>query len=346
MRPATSAEIDRWDHLLMANPDGGNMLQTRAWGEFKRGWGWRPAYLVSDDPGMPVATLFLRRHVPGLGWLWYAPKGPAASTADQLAQMLSSRSAFPGAFCVQVEPELPDTAANRLALTSAGLRKAEDVQISRATAIVDLAPDEEAVLASFKPKTRYNIRLAGRRGVTVTAVPCDKAGVTAMYGLMAAAFQRAGFPLRPQTYYSGYWRLFEASGQGQLFLARLGEEVLAGAFVIRVGDRAWYKDGGSVTHRHEAMAPHLVQWEAMRWLRARGVRSYDLFAVPSQEQSAAGDHPLGGLLQFKAGFTADIREFVGTWELVLDERRHRLWRRAGEPLARRLRWRLRGDLLY
>ena len=346
MRPATSAEIDRWDHLLMANPDGGNMLQTRAWGEFKRGWGWRPAYLVSDDPGMPVATLFLRRHVPGLGWLWYAPKGPAASTADQLAQMLSSRSAFPGAFCVQVEPELPDTPANRLALNSAGLRKGEDVQISRATAIVDLAPDEEAVLASFKPKTRYNIRLAGRRGVTVTAVPCDKAGVTAMYGLMAAAFQRAGFPLRPRAYYSGYWRLFEASGQGQLFLARLGEEVLAGAFVIHLGDRAWYKDGGSVTHRHEVMAPHLVQWEAMRWLRARGVRSYDLFAVPSQEQRETGDHPLGGLLQFKAGFTADIREFVGTWDLVLDERRHRIWRRAGEPLVRRLRWRLRGDLLY
>jgi lipid II:glycine glycyltransferase (peptidoglycan interpeptide bridge formation enzyme) len=167
-----------------------------------------------------------------------------------------------------------------------------------------------------------------------------------MYRLMAAAFRRAGFPLRPQPYYSGYWRLFEASGQGQLFLARLGEEVLAGAFVIHLGDRAWYKDGGSVTHRHEVMAPHLVQWEAMRWLRARGVRSYDLFAVPSQDQLATGDHPLGGLLQFKAGFTSDIREFVGTWELVLDERRHRIWKRAGEPLLRRLRWRVRGDLLY
>lgn len=346
MRPATPAEIDRWDDLVLSNPDGGNMLQTRAWGEFKRSWGWQPAYLVSDESAMPVAALFLRRHVPGLGWLWYAPKGPAASSVDQLGQMLASRSAFPGAFCVQVEPELAGTPANRLALTSLGLRKAEDVQISRATAIVDLAPDEDAVLASFKPKTRYNIRLAGRRGVTVAPVPCDEAGVTAMYGLMAAAFQRAGFPLRPPAYYSGYWRLFEASGQGQLFLARLGEEVLAGAFVIHVGDRAWYKDGGSYTQRHELMAPHLVQWEAMRWLRARGVRSYDLFAVPSQEQLATGDHPLGGLLQFKAGFTTDIREFVGTWELVLDERRHRLWKRAGEPLVRRLRWRLRGDLLY
>jgi len=56
MRPATPAEIDRWDDLVLSNPDGGNMLQTRAWGEFKRSWGWRPAYLVSGDPAMPVAA--------------------------------------------------------------------------------------------------------------------------------------------------------------------------------------------------------------------------------------------------------------------------------------------------
>jgi len=346
MRPANRAEIDRWDDLVLANPDGGSMLQARAWGEFKRDWGWRPAYLVSDDPAAPVAALFLRRHVPGLGWLWYAPKGPGVTAAHQLARVLASRDAFDGAFCVQVEPELADTSANRLALSSLGLRKAEDVQISRATAVVDLAPDEEALLASFRPKTRYNIRLAARHGVRVDPIPCGTAGVATMYALMAAAFERAGFPLRPLAYYSAYWRLFEASGQGQLFVARLGDEVLAGAYVVRLGDRAWYKDGGSVTHRHEVMAPHLVQWEAMRWLRAEGARSYDLFAVPTQEQLATGNHPLGGLWQFKAGFTADVREFVGTWDLVLDERRYRLWRRAGEPLARRLRWRLRRDLLY
>jgi lipid II:glycine glycyltransferase (peptidoglycan interpeptide bridge formation enzyme) len=346
MRPATPAEIDRWDDLLLADPDGGTMLQTRAWGEFKRNWGWQPAYLVSNDPALPVAALFLRHHVPGLGWLWYAPKGPRVSSANQLARVLASRDAFAGAFCVQVEPEMADTPANRLALTALGLRKAEDIQISRATAVVDLSPDEESLLASFRSKTRYNIRLAGRHGVSVEPIPCSEAGVATMYALMAAAFDRAGFPLRPLSYYSGYWRLFEASSQGQLFLARLEEEVLAGAFVVRLGDRAWYKDGGSVTHRHEVMAPHLIQWEAMRWLRARGVRSYDLFAVPTHEQLASGRHPLGGLWQFKTGFTTDVREFVGTWDLVLDERRYRIWRQTGEALTKRLRWRLRRDLLY
>jgi lipid II:glycine glycyltransferase (peptidoglycan interpeptide bridge formation enzyme) len=346
MRPATDAEIDGWDDLLLGNPDGGGMLQARAWGEFKRGWGWSPVYLVSDDPAAPVAALFLRRHVPALGWLWYAPKGPGVASVDQLIRLLRHRGAFPGAFCVQVEPELADTEEHRQALADAGLRKAEDVQISRATVIVDLSPGEDGLLASFRPKTRYNIRLAGRHGVTVDRAGCGDAQVRAMYRLMAAAFSRAGFPLRPLAYYSGYWRLFEANGQGQLFLARLGDEVLAGAYVVHLGDRGWYKDGGSVTRHHEVMAPHLVQWEAMRWLLARGARSYDLFAVPTSDQLAVDGHPLQGLQQFKTGFTSDVREFVGTWDLVLDERRYALWRRAAEPLTRRLRWRLRRDLLY
>jgi len=57
-------------------------------------------------------------------------------------------------------------------------------------------------------------------------------------------------------------------------------------------------------------------------------------------------HPLAGLWQFKSGFSSDLREFVGTWELVLQPRRDLLWRRAAEPVTRRVRWRLRHDLLY
>jgi lipid II:glycine glycyltransferase (peptidoglycan interpeptide bridge formation enzyme) len=345
VRVATPAEIDRWDELVKANPDRGNMLQTRVWGEFKRAWWWRPVYLFEDDPADRVATLFLRRRVRGLGWLWYAPKGPGVTSAEQLRRLLADRHLFTDAFCIQVESEAPDTADNRAALVAMGLRKAADVQVSRATIVVDIVPDEAAILSSFKPKTRYNIRLAGRRGVTVDPVPCTEINVEVLHGLMARAFERAGIPLRPLTYFADYWRLFEASGQGQLFLAQRDGEVLAGAYVVFLGEKAWYKDGGSVGDRGELMAPHLLQWEVMRWLRAHGVRSYDLFAVPRSDQEA-DDSPLHGLWQFKSGFSTDVRQFVGTWDLVLDERRYRLWRRIGEPVMRRVRWRLHGDLFY
>jgi lipid II:glycine glycyltransferase (peptidoglycan interpeptide bridge formation enzyme) len=345
VREATPDEIDRWDELVRGNPDRGSMLQTRAWGEFKRTRWWQPVYLVAGDPADSVAMLFLRRRIRGLGWLWYAPKGPGVTSAEQLRPLMVERDIFANAFCIQVEPEAPDSPDNRAALAGMGFRKAADVQVSRATIIVDIAPDEAAILSSFKPKTRYNVRLAQRRGVTVEPVPCSERNVAVMYGLMTQAFQRARLPLRPLTYFAGYWRLFEASGQGQLFLARRDGEALAGAYVVFLGEKAWYKDGGSVGDRSELMAPHLLQWEAMRWLRARGVRSYDLVAVPRSDEEATHSS-LHGLLQFKAGFSGDVRQFVGTWDLVLNERRYRLWRRIGEPVVRRVRWQRHGDLFY
>ncbi len=347
-RPARPAEIEGWDELVQANPDGGHMLQTRAWGEVKRRWGWRPSYLVSKSPspGAPLAALFLRRHVAGLGSVWYAPKGPGVDSTERLERLLAERDAFMGAFSVMVEPELEDTGENRAALQALGLRKIEDIQIARATVIVDLTPSEDDILGSFRAKTRYNIRLAARRGVTVEMVPCEPPGIAVMHRLMAAAFARAGYPLRPLEYYAAYWRLFEASRQGALMIARLGDEALAGAYLTWLGSKAWYKDGGSSVRHRELMAPHLLQWEAMRWLRSRGVHSYDLFAVPRSHDLDRPEHPLHGLWQFKSGFSSDLREYVGTWALVLDERRYWLWRRMAEPVVRRARWRLRHDLLY
>ncbi len=346
MRRATRSEIGAWDELVRANPDGGHMLQTRAWGELKRRWGWHPEYMVAEGSSGPVAILLLRRRVPGLGSLLYAPKGPGVVSTGDLDRVLSGRDGLGDAFCVEVEPELPDTPVARAALTAMGLRKGEDVQIARATLVVDLTPSEDALLASFRPKTRYNIRLAARRGVTVSVEPCEDGAVRAMHRLMAAASDRAAFPLRPLPYYATYWRLFEASGQGALLLARLGDEVLAGAYVAWLGGRAWYKDGGSSLRHRELMAPHLVQWEAMRHLRSRGVTEYDLFAVPGRAEQRDPASPLRGLWQFKSGFSGELREFVGLWDLVLDARRQAIWRRVVEPVVRRARWRLRGDLLY
>src|SRR5438105_9692819 len=127
---------------------------------------------------------------------------------------------------------------------------------------------------------------------------------------MAATQSRAAFTLRPKRYFAGYWRLHEAAGQGQLFFATWNGALLAGLFATFLGAKAWYKDGGSVKEHSDVMAPHLLQWGAMRWLRNRGVASYDLVAVPPPEQLNE-QHPLYGLYRFKSGFSDAITEFVG-----------------------------------
>jgi serine/alanine adding enzyme len=346
VRPATRGEIGSWDELVVANPDGGQILQTRAWGEFKRRWGWRPSYWIASSGAQDVAVLFLRRNVPGFGELWYAPKGPGVVDPGALVAVLGDRDSMRNAFAVKVEPEIEDSHADRRAWRQAGLVKSPaDVQISRSTIVVDLDRDEDAVLGSFKPKCRYNIRLAARRGIEVATVPMTDANIATMYSLMAATRERAGFFLRSENYFRGYWELQAASGQGQLFFASWRGEVLAGVFVTFVGKHGWYKDGGSTKEHSDLMAPHLLQWEVMRWLRARGARTYDLVAVPPST-SLDSAHPLYGLYRFKSGFNETITDFVGTWDLALRRRTYGAWQRWGESAANRINRHLRHDLLY
>jgi serine/alanine adding enzyme len=335
-----------WDELVAANPGGGQFLQTRAWGEFKRRWGWTPTFWLAQASGRDVAVLFLRRGVAGFGDLWYAPKGPGIARAGDLVEVLADRERLRGAFLVKVEPEVEESAADPHAWHAAGLHKSKgDVQMSRATIVVDLDRDEDTLLASFKPKTRYNIRLAARRGVEVTSVPMNDANIDVMYSLMAATQDRARFVLRGARYFRQYWELQAASGQGQLFFASWRGEILAGLYAIHLGDRAWYKDGGSTRLHSELMAPHLLQWEVMRWLRQRGVHRYDLVAVPPSSQLTE-QHPLYGIYRFKSGFSGRITDFVGTWDLPLRPRAYAAWQRFGETATQRLRWRRHHDLLY
>ncbi len=346
MRPATRAEIVGWDKLIVANPDGGQILQTRAWGEFKRRWGWRASYWIATAGGRDVAVLFLRRRIPGFGELWYAPKGPGVVNPQDLVEVLADRGAMQGALVVKVEPEIQEKQADERAWHRAGLRKAAaDVQMSRSTIVVDLDGDEDAILASFKSKCRYNIRLAGRRGVEVQPVPMTDANIATMYSLMAATRERAGFFLRSESYFRGYWELQAASGQAQLFFASWRGQVLAGVVATFVGTHGWYKDGGSIKEHSDLMAPHLLQWEVMRWLRERGVRTYDLVAVPHSTQLKEA-HPLYGLYRFKSGFNETVTDFVGTWDLPLRPRAYTAWQRWGESTANRINRRLRHDLLY
>lgn len=345
MREATSVELAAWDDLVADNPDGGQYLQTRAWGEAKSRWGWQPRHLVDDTGTFRVATLFLTRRIPALGELWYAPKGPGVTDAAVLAELAPWTPRPRGVFAVKVEPEIA-AGADVGRWRAAGLVKAPgDIQSNRATILVDLRPGEDAILASFKPKTRYNIRLAARRGVTVVDRAVDSAHTEVLYRLLVETNARVGIPVRPRAYFDDCWTQLASRDQGRLFFAVHEGEVLAGAFIAYLGRRGWYKDGGSTRRRSSLMAPYLLQWEVMRHLRARGTESYDLVAVPRPDDMAP-DHAFAGLHRFKSGFNEAVTEYVGVWDWPVRPRALRAWNAAGDKLARNWAARVHHDFFY
>lgn len=340
MRKATTKEVARWNKLVAQNPDGGEVLQAREWGEFKGRHGWKPRYFMYNLEGAQIAAMFLTRSVKGLGELWYCPKGPGVITSEQFLELAEVTKATMGnqphrPFVVKFDPELIEDQKIKRALRASlvGLKKAPtDVHISRATIKVDLQPSLDDIIARFKSKTRYNVRLSDRKGVTVEPVTPTKQNFDTMYDLIMHTQKRAGFIVRPKAYCVDYWQAQAKAGCAQLFLASYQGQALAGAFVTMLGSKAWYKDGGSRRDHNELMTPYLLQWEIMKWLKAKGITSYDFVGIPPRGRRIPED-PMYGLFAFKQGFGGQIEQFIGAWDLPLNDTKYKLWCRVGERLV-------------
>ena len=348
MRPATADELARWDDLIAANPDGGNVLQLKAFAETKAAQGWRPQYLMMGEGSDTVAILALERHIPLLGRFWYVPKGPGIVNPDQLKAFVAAIRSLPNPpFAIRLDPEVTALQIKAADITKLGLVKApRDIQYNVNTVIIDLKPSEEDILNSFKQKTRYNVRLATKKGVTAQAVETTDANIDTMYQLYATTTKRAGVYLRSKSYFADFWHHHATSGHGQLFFASYHGQVLAGAFVTYIGHKALYKDGGSVREHTEVQAPYELQWQIMLWLKKHGITEYDLHGSPPAHRIDDRTHPLAGLARFKTGFNQNVTEYVGTYDLPLDNAKYHCWIKLGERLATTYEFRVKRQLFY
>jgi len=337
IRAASEQEIGQWDNLVAQNSDGGHIYNTFEWNEFKKTASWQPHYLVYEQAGFVLYFCLAEKTASFLGTIYYCSKGPGMFK-DYKASELSiaqfkdfctelKRYVYTidkKAILVKLEPELLEGEYN---LREVGLRKSSaDLQF-KATIFVDLTPSEEEILASFKQKTRYNVRLAQRKGVVIERRDMTEENIELMFELMSATQARAGFFLRKKNYFALYWKILADAGLGQLLVATHEGEVLSGIFATKFGSKGYYKDGGSFSIKRNLMAPYLLQWAAMQWAKEQGVTSYDLVAAPPKADLEDPDHPYAGLYQFKRGFHDNITEFVGCYDLPISDNKYKIWQR-------------------
>jgi serine/alanine adding enzyme len=346
MRPASAEEIERWDELIAANPDGGNSLQSKAWGDFKGRWGWQPRRYIYDLGGRAVAAQWLVRKVPLQGEIWYCPKGPGVTDPEDFLKVvkLTKAAGLRGVFA-RFESEVLHDELSQKRMSEAGLVRANRDPGSKSTIFIDLAPGSDKVLASFNQSARRNLRKAEAGGVEVKPVDPTPENLDVMFELMRETEARAHYGLRPKDYFRDYWSSQIAAGQAQLFLAKVKKEILAGEFVTFIGKRAWYKDGGSFDRKRELNASYQIQWGVMQWLMERGITNYDMVGSPNRNQI---DQPndRAGLYEFKRKFNPEITEFIGCYDLPLNNLKYKFWRRAGERVAGRLAMRRKEKFLY
>lgn len=326
VRPATSVEISDWNMHLSQNPDGGNIVQTSELAALKEQNGWTLRYLFVGD----TAVLIQERSIPGLGKLWYAPKGPGSATMQQATRAitaLKNYAARHGVFLLQVEPEVPNTPAHRSQMKKLGGILTQSVQPNISTVLIDLEPTTEEIMTKLPQKARHAIRRAFRDGLTVRQVKLTDSNMETMIKLMHTAVDAKHVMLRDSDYYKRFWTSFAKSGAGALFFAYDGKKPVAGAYVLVNGKKATYKDGGSVREKTIYGASHALQWHVIEWLKKRGVTSYDLCGAPPADRIHDRSHPLAGVGTFKLGFNKTITEYVGSFDIPLRTRSYKIWKK-------------------
>lgn len=251
---------------------------------------------------------------------YYIPEGPALpddeSTAEQVfASILDSveeqrRTEAQIVSHLRIEPRWP-----RVPHFVRGFRPAPSFFEPRNTLCVDLRPPEAAILAQMKPKGRYNIGLAERRGVSVVE-DSSSGGVADFLEIYRETTTRHGLRGKPDSYFWTLVPLLTSLDRGSVFFAEHEGTRLATALVVYFGRRATYFFGGSVASDRGVMAPYLLHFEIMRRAKAMAHEWYDFWGVAPAD---APDHPWQNLSVFKRKFGGQAVDLVPTLDYVYDE---------------------------
>lgn len=334
-----------WNTLIAGFPKP-HILQTYQWGEVKKGFGWQPHFLElpgNDSDAHDAAAMVLVRQIKFWGLavpftIAYVPKGPLFQSLDfenSVPYVLKSLIDFArsqNSIFVKIDPDIligegeneSDTNESGTAFINR-LRQdgwtfsASQIQF-RNTVLIDLTDDEELLLARMKQKTRYNIRLAERKGVVVRIGGLTD--IDLLYDMYRETASRDGFIIREKAYYSKVWQTyfrasdtpFPDSGNEPFavpYIASFDGEPIAAIIVFYFAGRAWYLYGMSLNKHRNKMPNYLLQWKAMCHARQLGVKEYDLWGAPDNFNE---DDPMWGVYRFKTGFGGKTIRTIGAWD--------------------------------
>jgi len=295
-----------WDAFVKKNgPRSGRFLQSWNWGEFQKQVGLS-IYRWSENKD--AETIFvaqvIKKSIPYFGSFVYVPRGPIGHVGF-VSKLVSH---YAQAMFMRCEPMVSLTLIKQA-------KRAQHVQPSH-TLITNLEPTEQDLLAAMHEKTRYNIRLAQKKGVEILigAELFEQA-----WELFEATAKRDGFRLHAKRYYQ---KMIQC-GVAFLAVAKHENDVLAANIMIDFDKTRTYLHGASSNTKRNFMAPYVLHWELMKQAKANGIIEYDWWGVAPLH--APEDHAWAGISRFKRGFGGDEVTTMGTYDVVIHPLIYRLY---------------------
>lgn len=316
----------QWQNLVASRPTTG-FMQSLEWAMFKRKQGLATLHLglLEGQKLVGGALFYSAREARGTGYL-VAPQGPVLnwnspeqascgltmllSEAERQAPLYSSMG-------IRIEPRLP---AEPLCRSLSSLIGRKDLARSpvdllpRETLCLDLQMTEDELLSSMRPKGRYNIRLAERRGVTFRFAEANSADLRLFYSVLKEASLRDGFFLEPLSFFHQLIETLLPSGMARILFAEHEGDCLATMILVSCGHTATYLYGGTSNHKRNLMGGYALQWAAIKAARQIGCLEYDFYGF---DQFMSPGNAYSKFSQFKRKFGGEVKRFVGAYDRLI-----------------------------
>jgi lipid II:glycine glycyltransferase (peptidoglycan interpeptide bridge formation enzyme) len=327
---------EKWNEFLAGNKQA-QFCQSFEWGEFQKSLGrriWRLAVLV-DDKILGVCLL-IKMKLPFNKFYFYSPRGPVLPVVKLetvikcLIEKIKELAKQEKAIFWRFEP----ITGFKIQNSKFRIQKNRDVQPSQ-TLVLNLEKSRDQLLSEMHPKTRYNIKLAEKRGIKIS-YSYDSIEIKNFLLLLKETSLRDKFKPHPDFYYQ---KMFEVLGakdvekqfEGVRYLsneiyekcflklikAKYQNKVLAANILMYFGDTVTYLHGASTAEKKNLMAPFLLQWQAILDAKEAGYQYYDFWGIDEQKWP--------GVTRFKKSFAGQVVKYPGTFDLIFDEFWFRLY---------------------
>ena len=324
---ATEKDRQRFDELAR------HPLQSWAWGEFRKLTGVKLTRLIQKkNEGSEEVFQITWHKIPKINkYIGYCPKSaiPDEEATAQIARIAKKR----GAIFVKFEPneEVCEDSKNKIGvLEGKNVFRPGKPLFTKFSFWLDISPSEDALLAKMQQKTRYNVRLAEKRGVRIVEDDSE-IGFEDYWRLTEETTKRQGFYSHTKNYHRRMWKTMTDSGMGHIFKAVYEGKILATWVVFCLNGILYYPYGASSNLHREVMASNLMMWEVIRFGKKQKCKLFDLWGSLGPDPDITD--PWYGFHRFKQGYGAQLVEFVGTYDMVVDERLYVVYN-----FADKLRW--------
>lgn len=321
----TKENYEKFDKFVSSHTKG-SFMQTKMWAKVKDNW-INEVVLSEDENGeIKGALSILIRKVPVFkNTIMYAPRGPVCDIHDKetLKELVCGAKELSKkykSYVLKIDPDVKSSDEEFISImkelgfvVKGDSKNFEGIQPKYVFRMDIKDKTEEEVFESFHSKTRYNIRLAERKGVTSRIGNHDD--LKRFHEIMEETGQRDEFVIRNLEYFEKMYDNMAPENLRVYMASHEGEDI-AGTIAIYYGNKVWYLYGASSNAKRNVMPNYLLQWEMIKWAIEKKCDIYDFRGVSGDIDES---NPLYGLYRFKKGFNGEFTEFVGEMELIFNK---------------------------